>query len=92
MNTLTIESPPKALSVNCTDEELVVSLMDGRVVSVPLVWFPRLVGATKEQRSNYELMGDGVGIHWPQIDEDVSVAGLLAGTPSIEATRGLTKR
>jgi len=92
MSILTIESPPKAVSVNCTDDELIVSLTDGRVVSVPIVWFPRLQSATQYQRADYELMGEGVGIHWSEIDEDISVAGLLAGTPSIEVTRALTSR
>ena len=59
---------------------MVVSLVDGRTVSVPLVWFPRLAAATSEQRKNYELLGDGEGIHWPDIDEDLSVDGLLKGT------------
>jgi hypothetical protein len=66
--------------VQITDEDLVVSLMDGRTVSVPLVWFPRLVAATAHQRENYELLGDGEGIHWPDIDDDISVEGLLRGT------------
>lgn len=92
MSILTIEFPPKAVSVSCTDDELIVSLADGRVVSVPIVWFPRLKNAKQEQRADYELMGEGVGIHWPIIDEDISVAGLLAGTPSIEATHDLASR
>ena len=65
-----------------TDEELVVSLADGRRISVPIVWFPRLSRATLEQRNKWELMGDGEGIHWPLIDEDLSVEGLLAGRKS----------
>jgi len=68
--------------VSCTDDELVVSLADGRVLSVPLAWFPRLFDATAEQRKNWELLGNGEGIHWPDVDEDLSVEGLLRGTPA----------
>ena len=75
---------PKATAVICSDDELRVSLTDGRTLTVPLVWFPRLVHASSSERANYELLGEGEGIHWPQVDEDISVAGLLAGQPSIE--------
>lgn len=72
---------PLALSVRFPDDErFIVSLADGRELSVPLIWFPRLFHATAEQRADYELLGRGDGIHWPQIDEDLSVAGLLRGT------------
>jgi hypothetical protein len=87
MSTLAIEIPPRALDVRCTETELVVSLSDGRTISVPLIWFPRLARATSEQQQHYELMGDGIGIHWSEIDEDISVFGLLAGNASIEAKR-----
>jgi hypothetical protein len=73
---------PRAKEVAVTEDELVVLLADGRRISVPLAWFPRLLRATAAQRSNYELLGDGQGIHWPEVDEDLSVAGLLRGTPS----------
>jgi hypothetical protein len=73
---------PRIKEVTLTDDELIVSLADGRRLAVPLVWFPRLLRATTAQRQNYELLGDGVGIHWPDIDEDLSVAGLLRGSPS----------
>jgi Protein of unknown function (DUF2442) len=79
MSTLAIEMHPLAQHVEITDDDLVVSLVDGRKVTVPLVWFPRLSNATKSQLENYELLGDGEGIHWPEIDEDLSVAGLLRG-------------
>lgn len=79
MSTLAVELNPRAHNVTCKDEALVVELVDGRVVSVPLAWFPRLSGANQEQLGNWELLGDGEGIHWPDIDEDLSVAGLLAG-------------
>ena len=80
MSTLAVERHPQACNVTCTDAALVVELLDGRTISVPLVWFPRLANASKEQLNNWELLGDGEGIHWPGIDEDLSVAGLLSGT------------
>lgn len=86
MNILTTDTPAKALQVKCTDDELVVTLADGRVVSVPVDWFPRLAHATAAEREDYELLGDGTGVHWPQIDEDISVDGLLAGKASVEVT------
>jgi hypothetical protein len=73
---------PRAKEVSVTDDELSVLLADGRRISAPLAWFPRLLRASPAQRANYELLGDGQGIHWPDIDEDLSVAGLLRGTPS----------
>jgi hypothetical protein len=79
MSRLAVEIHPLAQSVVFTDDDLIVSLIDGRKVTVPLVWFPRLSQATKSQLENYELLGDGEGIHWPEIDEDLSVAGLLRG-------------
>ncbi len=80
MGTLAVEAHPLAQNVEFTDDDLVVSLVDGRKVIVPLVWFPRLSNATRSQLENYELLGDGEGIHWPEIDEDLSVEGLLRGT------------
>lgn len=63
-----------------TDDELTVGVADGRTISVPLVWFPRLVKASVSARAKWELLGDGEGIHWSEADEDLSVEGLLAGT------------
>ncbi len=71
-------------AVECTDDEIIVSLSDGRSLSVPIVWFPRLANASPAERADYELLGRGEGIHWAQVDEDISVAGLLAGKPSVE--------
>ena len=85
MGSLAVEPNPRAQHVELTDDELVVYLRDGRKVSAPLAWFPRLLRATPEQRKNWELLGDGEGIHWPQLDEDLSVAGLLRGTPAHES-------
>lgn len=79
MSTLAVETHPLAQKVEFTVDDMIVSLVDGRKVTVPLVWFPRLSKATKSQLEKYELLGDGEGIHWPEIDEDLSVAGLLRG-------------
>jgi hypothetical protein len=76
MRTLTARDP-RALSVDFTDDALVVHLADGRSLSVPMEWFPRLRDAAEEQRSNWRLIGNGVGIHWEDLDEDLSVHGLL---------------
>jgi hypothetical protein len=82
MSTLTVETNARACEVRTTDEELIVTLVDGRTLTVPLVWFPRLLHATPKQRNKWEFLGDGEGIHWPDADEDLSVAGLLRGTPA----------
>lgn len=79
MSTLAVEARALADNVEFTDNDMIVSLVDGRKVIVPLVWFPRLANAAKTQLENYELLGDGEGIHWPEIDEDLSVSGLLRG-------------
>jgi Protein of unknown function (DUF2442) len=70
---------PLAVNVRTDEYSLIVELSDARVISVPLVWFPRLFNASPEERAEYELVGDGIGIHWPRVDEDLSVAGLLRG-------------
>ena len=67
----------RATDVTFADDALVVRLRDGRVLSVPLSWFPRLRNASSDERSRWEILGDGIGIHWPILDEDISVAGLL---------------
>jgi hypothetical protein len=77
-----VEVVPVATEVETSDDELTVSLADGRRISVPLVWFPRLLGATAEERAEFRLIGGGEGIHWPRVDEDISVAGLLRGSPA----------
>ena len=68
----------RATGVRFTDDLLYVQLEDGREIGVPLAWFPRLSAATAEQRANWQLLGRGVGLHWPDVDEDLSVAGLLS--------------
>ena len=75
-----------ARTVVVTDDELSVGLADGRTITVPLVWFPRLLNATAGARGHWELLGNGEGIHWPDIDEDLSVAGLLLGSRAPGAT------
>ncbi len=79
MSTLAVETSALAENVEFIDDDMIVSLVDGRKIMIPLVWFPRLVIATKNQLTNYELLGDGEGIHWPDIDEDLSIASLLRG-------------
>ena len=76
---------PNAEKVTVTEDTLSVDLSDGRTLSVPLAWFPRLVHATSEERNNWRLIGKGQGIHWEDLDEDISVEGLLAGKPSAES-------
>jgi len=79
MTSSPIEIRPLARSVAVTEDELTVWLADGRAITVPLVWFPRLLAASPEARGQWEILGDGEGIHWPEADEDLSVEGLLAG-------------
>lgn len=90
MNSLAIKIAPRAIAAVCSDDELRVSLTDGRWLSVPIVWFPRLANASTLERAHYELLGDGQGIHWPSVDEDISVVGLLAGQASVESKLALS--
>ncbi|MDQ2694881.1 MAG: DUF2442 domain-containing protein [Pseudomonadota bacterium] len=78
MNTLADKIEPLAMDVSFTEDALHVVLADGREISAPLQWFPRLLQATPEQRAQWELIGDGVGIHWPSVDEDIEIESLLA--------------
>jgi len=82
---------PTAEDVKVTRNALKVDLSDGRMISVPLTWYPRLLHATTEERENWRLIGRGRGIHWEDIDEDISVEGLLAGHPSRESQTSLKK-
>lgn len=72
----------RVADVRCDDERLTVDLMDGRTIAAPLAWYPRLLDATPAQRANWEIAGGGYGIHWPDIDEDLSTEGLLRGAPA----------
>jgi hypothetical protein len=86
------ETPvPAASGVRITNDTLSVDLTDGRTICVPLAWFPRLLHGTREERSNWRLIGRGDGIHWTALDEDISVEGLLAGRPSGESQRSFKK-
>jgi hypothetical protein len=91
MSTLVTERDVFAESVQFTQDSMTVALDDGRALSVPLAWYPRLLNGTQSERDKYELIGDGEGIHWPDLDEDVSVEGLLAGKPSAESDASLAR-
>lgn len=81
----------KATAVDVTDDSLVVELADGRSVSAPLAWYPRLFHATAAERTHSRLIASGEGIHWPDLDEDISIEGILAGRPSGESPRSLQR-
>jgi hypothetical protein len=92
MTTLAIEfRMVSAQNVQVTDEALIVDLSDGRTVSVPLAWFPRLLHGTAEERNKWRLIGDGEGIHWPALDEDISVENLILGKSSGESQKSFKK-
>ncbi len=80
---------PRAVGVKADGDTLRVDLSDGRAIAVPLAWYPRLAHATATERRRWRLVGDGDGIHWPDLDEDVAVAALLAGKPSAESRESL---
>ena len=82
MGILASQADERATNVEFTEDELRVASMDGRTISVPLVWYPRLLNATAAQRNNWEISGGGYGIHWPDIGEDLSTEGLLRGAPA----------
>jgi hypothetical protein len=82
MNTAAKIADPRVMTVEVTDDEIIAHLVDGRTISVPLVWSWRLVNATEKQRQHWEILGDGQGVHWPDVDEDISVEGMLHGAPA----------
>lgn len=82
---------PRAQSVRTTGESLTVDLSDGRSISVPLGWFPRLAHGTAAERRRWRLIGLGLGIHWEDLDEDISVEGLIAGKPSGESQESFSR-
>jgi hypothetical protein len=82
MSILATIADERVADVETTEDELKVRLMDGRTISVPLAWYPRLLHATEEQRKNWKIAGAGYGIHWEEIDEDLSTEGLLRGAPA----------
>ncbi|GIV64033.1 MAG: hypothetical protein KatS3mg045_1372 [Bellilinea sp.] len=92
MNTLVGEiERARAQAVKVTEDTLIVDLTDGRVISVPLTWYPRLWYGSLSERANFEILGDGEYIHWPELDEDLSVGGILAGRRSMESSESLKK-
>lgn len=82
MNTVVNIVEPRIMDVRVTDDEIIARLVDGRTISVPIVWSWRLSETTPEQRQHFEILGDGQGIHWPDVDEDISVEGMLYGSPA----------
>jgi len=86
MNTLEPKAGERVKDVSFTDDDISVDLFDGRTITVPLAWYPRLLHATLEQRKNWKIAGAGYGIHWPDIDEDLSTQGLLQGAPAPRST------
>ena len=92
MSSSAITADERALDVSFSEEALSVSLRDGRVISVPLVWYPRLLNATPAQRKNWKIAGGGYGIHWPDVDEDLSTEGLLRGAPAPKMLTKLQER
>ena len=83
------ERPVPVRDVRVTSKALEVILRDGRTLSVPLEWYPRLAHGSPRERQHWRLIGDGIGIHWPDLDEDISISGLLAGLPSGESAKSL---
>lgn len=81
MNTVA-DSEPKIITLEISDDSITAQLADGRIVSVPLAWSWRLSDATSEQRNNFEIIGAGEGVHWPDVDEDISASGMLHGVPA----------
>ena len=81
----------RAVDVTVTDDELIVQLEDGQTLAAPLVWYPRLLHGSKRERARWRFIGRGVGIHWPALDEDISVEGLLAGRRSGESQKSLKR-
>ena len=92
MNSLAIEiQEPSAQKVTVSEESLTIDLVDGRTIIVPLAWYPRLWHGTHKERNNVEIIGNGALMHWPDLDEDLSVGGILAGHRSGESQQSLKK-
>ena len=88
MSTSELRAGEAVRDVHFSDDTLSVDFVDGRTITVPLVWYPRLLQATPAQRANWEIVGAGYGIHWPDVDEDLSAEGLLRGSPAPRVTAG----
>jgi hypothetical protein len=91
MTTLILETEPLANQVSVTDQWLIVDLVDGRSLSIPLAWYPRLMHASPTERQNWQLLGDGYAIEWIDLDEHIGIEGLLAGRRSSESQRSLER-
>ena len=91
MNTSIVETDPLATQIEVTDEKLIVNLIDGRSLIIPLSWYPRLLHATKKERENWEILGDGYAIAWDDLDEHIGIEGLLAGKSSGESDRSFER-
>jgi hypothetical protein len=87
MGILALRADERVSDVEITDDTLSVRMKDGRTITVPLAWYPKLLTALPEQRKNWKIAGGGYGIHWPELDEDLSTEGLLRGTPSPQAVK-----
>jgi hypothetical protein len=91
MTTLILETEPAAARVKIRDEKLVVDLADGRTITVPLDWYPRLVHASQKERKNWKLLGNGYAIEWPDLDEHIGIEGLVAGRRSGESPKSFER-
>ncbi|MCH8108136.1 MAG: DUF2442 domain-containing protein [Chloroflexi bacterium] len=90
-SSMTRTADARAHHVGVAEDALTVDLVDGRTISVPTGWYPRLVHGTPEERNNWRIIGGGEGIHWPALDEDIRIENLLAGKPSYESQRSLNR-
>lgn len=91
MSTIVADHEVFAQSISFSEDSMTVLLDDGRAISVPLAWYPRLLAATPEERARFELIGDGEGVHWPDLDEDINVEGIVAGRRSMESAVSLAR-
>jgi hypothetical protein len=89
MSFLASVADERVAGVEFTDDAMSVSLRDGRIITVPLVWYPRLLNATRAHRKKWKVAGGGYGLHWPELDEDISTEGLLRGAPAPRASQAL---
>ena len=87
-----VTSEPRIIALKVTNDSIIANLADGRTISVPLAWSWRLSDATPKQRNNFEIMGNGQGVHWHDVDEDISAVGMLCGTPARRPKHTSTKR
>ncbi|NMF58652.1 MULTISPECIES: DUF2442 domain-containing protein [Pseudanabaena] len=90
MSTLAIKTDERVKNVSFTEDTISVDLMDGRTIVVPLVWYPRLLNGTSEQLANWEVCGGGYGIHWEDLDEDLSTEGMLRGAPAPRKSKAIS--